>query len=169
MTSPLFQSAEQDRRIRDELLRMYPTLAEDDPALLDTLDGESDFDQQARAVLRSILIDEALADGVDELMVECRDRKSRLADRAKAKRGALLAALELAGRRKMELPEATLVVRENPRQPVITDEDALPARYWIAADPKLDTRQIGADLRAGQDVPGATLGNGSVSLQIRKG
>lgn len=169
MTAPLQHAASVDRRLRDELLRLYPSLAEDDQALADTLDGESDFDRVAGAVLRSLLIDEALADGVDELIQECRARKLRFEERAQTKKAALTAALEHAGRKRLELPEGTLTIRSNPGSAIITDEDKVPARYIVLHPATIDKRAVTTDLRDGKEVPGATLSNGSTSLQIRKG
>lgn len=168
MNSPLHQAAGTDRRLRDELLALYPSLAEDDQALADTLDGESDFDQAARYVLRSLLFDEALAAGLETLIADARSRKLRLEERAETKKAALVKAMEYAGRKKLELPEATITIRHNAGTAIITDEDKVPARYVEPQPARIDKRAITADLRAGQEVPGAVLSNGSTSPNIRK-
>ena len=169
MTAPLEQAARHDVALRNELLRLYPTLAEDDQALADTLEGESDFDQIARAVVRSALRDEALADGLDALMIDCKTRQLRFQERSQTKRAALLSALEIAGRKRLELPEATVVLRSNPGRVIITDEDKIPAQYWVPQPATLDKRAVLAALNADIEVPGAEKSNGGTSLQIRKG
>lgn len=170
MSAPIVQAAEADRRIRDELLRRFPNLGEDERALLDTLDGLSDFDAQAGALVRSILIDEGMSAGCSVVIQEATERRDRLKTRAKTKRAALFHAMELAGRKKLPgLAEATVFIAKNKRQVVITDEDAIPARYWEPQPAKLDRTALAEDLRAGAEIEGATLDNGSVSLRIIKG
>jgi hypothetical protein len=166
---PIVQAAEADKRIRDELVRRFPDLGDDERALLDTLDGLSDFDSQAAAVVRSILIDEGMAAGCSVVIREAEERRDRLKARAKSKRAALFNAMELAQRRKLDLAEATVFIGKNKRKLITTDEDAIPARYWEPQPAKLDRTALAADLAAGMGVEGATLDNGSTSLRIIKG
>ena len=51
----------------------------------------------------------------------------------------------------------------------IESENLLPSRYWISQDPKLDKRQIMADLKDGVEVEGARMGDKGITLQIRRG
>lgn len=167
---PLIQAAEADRRIRDELVRRFPDLGDDEKTLLDTLDGLSDFDSQAAALVRSIIVDEGMAVGCDLAAKEVEKRRDRLKQRAKAKRSALFNAMELAGRKKLEnLAEATVFIAKNKRAVVVTDEDVIPACYWEPQPAKLDRAALAADLAAGAEIDGATLDNGSRSLRIIKG
>jgi hypothetical protein len=165
----LHHAAHNDRALRDELLRRFPALAEDEQALLDTLDGESDFDRQVLAVLRSADHDDMLAAGIESRLDELQARKSRLAERVTQKRAAILHAMELAGRRRIELPDATVSVRATPAKVVITDEAKVPAQFFEPQPPKLSKAAVKAALEAGTEVPGAMLSNGGSTISIRRG
>lgn len=169
MTNPLHKASENDRRLRDELLRLFPQLAEDEKALLDTLDGESDLDAQVRAVVLSILTDEGLVMGLEATIDMLGKRRLRLEERALTKRALVLAAIQNAGRKRFEFPEATVYTAKGKDKVIITDEDALAAQYWKPQPAKVDKALIGDDLRAGVEVDGATLSNGADVLHIKKG
>jgi hypothetical protein len=49
----------------------------------------------------------------------------------------------------------------------VIDEAAIPARFWVASDPKLDKRALGDALKAGDTVEGAALVTPAPSLTIR--
>lgn len=164
----LQHSAHNDRVLRDELLRRFPALADDEQALLDTLDGESDFDRQVLAVLRSADNDGMLAAGIEARLDDLQARKVRLAEREQSKRAAILHAMQAADRKKVELPDATVSVRATPPSVIITDEAAIPADYLEPQPPKLSKRAIKEALQADKEVPGAILSNGGFSLSVRR-
>jgi hypothetical protein len=167
--SNLHLAAHNDRILRDELLRRFPSLADDEQTLLDTLDGESDFDRQVLAVLRSADHDDMLAAGIESRLDELQGRKARLAERVTQKRSAILAAMQMAGRKKVELPDATVSVRATPAKVIITDEALVPPGYFEPQAPRLSKTAVKAALDEGTEVPGAMMSNGGVTLSIRKG
>lgn len=170
MTAPLMVAAQNDRRLRDELLARWPSLADDEPALLDTLDGESDFDRQVSVALR--MADEArmMAAGIAVRMDEMTERKRRLEEREEAIRRGIMSAMEAAGRPKITLPEATLTVARTAPQLVVTDEQAVPpGPWWVPQPPKLSKTALKAALtEEGRVVPGAYMSNGGASLTVRR-
>jgi len=169
MADPLALAAAQDGVLRRELLAQFPeALGDDEQTLIDTLDGLSYFPDQVSRVLRSINDDEALAAAAKALAAEYRERAERLTDRAKAKRTAVLRAMEAADRRKLELPEGTVSVRAGAQSVVITDEALIPNDFLIPQPAKINRHEIKAALAAGRDVPGAVLSNGAPSLAIRR-
>lgn len=170
MTAPLAVAAQNDRRLRDELLDRWPTLADDEPALLDTLDGESDFDRQVGIALR--MADEArmMAAGIAVRQEELTERKRRLEEREDAIRRAILTAMEIAGRTKITLPEATITVSRTAPQLLVPDDAAVgPGPWWVTPPPKLSKSALkDAIVGEGRVVPGAYMSNGGSSLTVRR-
>lgn len=165
----LQQTVAQDKLLRDQLLaRFGDALADDEQALIDTLDGVSDFDGQALAVLRSAEDDEMLVTGIKERIEQLRARAERLTARAAAKREAVLLAMVETGRKKIEAPDCTVSVRATPASVVITDETAIPDDYLKPQPPKVDKAAIRDALKQGASIPGAMLSNGGQSLGIRR-
>lgn len=164
----LQQAAGRDSALRDELLRRFPTLAEDEQTLLDTLDGVSDLDRQVLAVLRSADNDEMLAAGIESRLDELQARKVRLSERVQNKRAAILHAMEHAGRKKIETPDCTVSIRANPPSVVITDETLVPRAFFKPQPDKLSKSDVKSALQAGKAVPGAELSNGGASLSVRR-
>lgn len=170
MNAPLTVAAQNDRRLRDELIARFPSLADDEPALLDTLDGESDFDRQVGIALRMLDEAEMMADGVAKRIDELGARWKRLGERAGSIRSAVLAAMEAAGRRKVTLPEATLSTSWRKGGLIITDEAAIPpGPWWVEQPAKLSKTALKEAVEGGQEIAGTAIGNGSMSLTIRRG
>lgn len=156
------------QRLREALLAHYPELAEDEQSLVDTLDGEVDLDRAIAAVMASREDDLTLVEAIKARAGELSMRKSRIEARAEAKRQAVLAALIACERRKMELPEVTLSVTPVKPSVVIDDEALLPPMVYEPQPPKVSRTLIKLALEAGQDVPGAHMSNGTVTLTARR-
>lgn len=123
---------------------------------------------------------EAISAGVDRIAelnahcealdIKCKalgERRSRFEEQAVRIKAALHVAMGQAELRKLELPQATLSVRAVAPSPEVTDESAIPAKFWKAQDPKLDRKALLAALKAKEHVPGALLGNGHETLAIK--
>lgn len=165
----LQQTVAHDKLLRDQLIvRFGDALEGDEQALIDTLDGLSDFDGQALAVLRSADDDEMLVTGIKERIDQLRSRAERLSARAAAKREAVLSAMIETGRKKIEAPDCTVSIRSTPASVVITDETAIPDSYLKPQPPKVDKAALRDALKQGASIPGAMLSNGGQSLAIRR-
>jgi hypothetical protein len=70
---------------------------------------------------------------------------------------------------RLELPTHTLTIKATPPKAVITDEAALPSKFFVPQDPKLSLKAVSEALKSNEHVPGATLSNGGSTLQIRGG
>jgi len=165
MTRSLQPEAAADAEMREELLRRFPSLADDEPALNDTLDGVSNLPDRCRAVIVSALEDEALAEMLAGRVKAYGNRKLRLAERAQHKRAIVQAAMEAAGRKRFDFPEATLSISKGVAKVVITDESALVDPY-VRVKREPDKKLIGDDLKAGLAVEGATLSNPMPVLHV---
>ena len=152
---------------RARLLAEYPELADDEQALTDTLDGATDLADVCVRLWAWARDDEDRAMAGKARAAEISERAQRLADRAANKKAAVLAAMEAAGRQKIEAPEVTLSIAKKPQGVVITDETIIPLDYWKRRDPVLDKMALKDALKNGQAVPGASLDNGGTRLNVR--
>ena len=139
----------------------------DDEALRDTLEGVSKLPEMLATILRSQLDDLALAAALRSRLVQMQERLSRIEGRAEKKRALVASVMERADLRKITDPEFTASLRATPPPLVVTAESDIPSTYWKPQAPKLDRAALLAVLKAGQSVPGATLGNGGVTIAVR--
>lgn len=157
--------------LRNELLRRFPSLVEDDQALADTLDGISDLDEAIAAVAKSIEDDEIMVAGIAARKIELTLRENRIRDRMESKEGAMLEAMERAGKQRIELPTATIFLARNPQGVVVTNETLIPDNLMVQPDapPKRpDKKAIAELLKGGKTVAGCELSNASRRIQWNK-
>jgi hypothetical protein len=109
----------------------------DEEAVEITIASESNLKEAASAVVLSLLQDEAHIAGLKETISTLRARTDRLAARTQRCRGALLAALEMCGLKKLVLPEATISAGQGQAGIVVTDEALVPIRFR-KADPRVE-------------------------------
>jgi Gp157 protein len=151
--------------LRRRLLEDYPEIDAD--TLRDTLEGITDLHEMIAAVIRSALVDEALQTGLRTRIEDMRQRLTRLAERGLKKRQLALEAMNEAGLKKLEQPDFTASARLGAPPLVVTTDQAIPEVYWIPQPPRLDRQTLTADLRHGDQVPGACLGNPAPILTVR--
>ena len=166
MTSPLALEAHHWKRLRERLLESFPDLAEDEEALLDTLDGETELTDKLAAILRSALHEEAMINGLREYQRDLGRRMSALRARAHKKRSVVLHFMEDVGLKKLEAPDLTASRKVTPPGVVVIDENQLPKEF-VRVKSEPDKSAIKAALKEGQDVPGAQLGNTGETLQVK--
>lgn len=170
-------------------------LADDDQLVIDSIEGETDFFE----IIDRLLLERneaiAMADGVGRLIDDLKARQDRLKKRGETLKALIEQAMLLAEIEKPVVrPGGTLSLARRAPALEIIEEAEIPARFWVAGDPKLDKKSLTEALRARAkaldeaakiedadarleaiqraalehpDIPGATLGNGSVSLTIR--
>lgn len=160
-------------KVGDELqaaIALRQALGEyDDPQLiLDMIEGSTDLPEAIAAVYEEVLENEALVAGIKAKCDEMNQRRARLEKTVDDLRNIITMAMEKSGFETVKTPLATLTVRSTPPQPIIEDESAIPAAFWMPQDPKLDTAAVRAAIKDGQDIPGVTRSNGGISLTIRK-
>jgi hypothetical protein len=153
--------------LRDRLLSAHPDLAEDDRALADTLEGISDLNEAILTVFDSAAEDEMLVDALGARIDVMKERRARFENRVKAKRAAILAAMEEAGVKKIEAPHVTLSCRAGSPFVQIIDEAQIPPRFWREKiDLSIDKAALKEALQT-ETIPGACLSNGAPSLAAR--
>lgn len=139
----------------------------DAKTLLDTLEGETELHEALLVVAESVQEDEDLAAAIGLRIEALQARRSRLEATADTKRNIILMAMERAVLDSVKSPLVTMTKRHVAPKTLIEDEAAIPAKFWKPADPKLDKAAVRAALDAGEEVPGAKLSNGGVSLTLR--
>jgi hypothetical protein len=142
---------------------------EDQESLEISLESETDLPAALGEAVARLADIEAMIGALDRRAEEIGARKVVLKERAERVRGAVVSALELAGVRSVPTPEGcvyTIAVRPSVR---IFDEACIPEAFMKAKTTVTpDRAAIGRALAAGQNVPGACLGNGGVSLGVRR-
>lgn len=143
-------------------------LVRDDPEFLTSvIEGETSLLETIDALVMDIKTDEALVRGIGGAIADLKTRKDKIESRADMKRTLIAKAMELAEIKKREAPAGTVSLKQCPPKVIITDESSIPPSFWKKPAPVLDKFAVGMILRLGQDVPGASLGNGSVTIAIR--
>jgi len=105
-------------------------------------------------VVKQLVAEEnALADEIKRLQT----KKSARAAKIQRLKDYMLDGMLAAGLDKTIDVRAEVRVQVNPPSVTVLDEQAIPADYWIAQDPKLDKLGIIDALKAGSEVSGAAI------------
>lgn len=94
------------------------------------------------------------------------DKRKSLENRVKSLKEYLDSAMKLTGKKKFKGQLFSFNIQKNPPSVNVTDENIIPSKYYIPQDPVLDKKTLLADLKAGEEVPGAEI-NQTESLRIR--
>lgn len=141
-------------------------LSEDDQALLDTLEGETDIHKQIAALIRDARRAAAWAKALGEIMKDNATRKSRLEGRSEWLRGLALHTMQACSIPKVEAPDLTISTSAGVPHVIITHEAAVPDRHCrIVKTP--DKTAIEAELKSGAFVPYAEWSNPMPVLKVR--
>jgi hypothetical protein len=155
------------RREIERLLLEYPELVDDEVLRADMLDGSTDIGDILTSLIHTIQDATALEEGTRARLVELKLRGQRFTMRVEFVRALIFKIMETAQLKKLELSEATLLIRANPQQ-IVGELDAamLPDELCrIKREP--DKAKIRARLLEGGEVPGCMLSNAPPSLMVR--
>lgn len=165
---PLPAQAAQYIRLRQELVEVYG-LDEEDPALLDTLDGQSDFTDVLAAMFRRAEELESHAASLDAQAKERRDRADIKRDRAAKLKRTIVHYMDAAGLPRLERPEFMISVAWSRRSIIVPDDvSALPPQYVrekIIRTP--DKEALKQALETGEVIEGVSLSNAHRTLRRR--
>ncbi len=134
------KALEAARLLKEQIAQLA---AGDTEFIRDTLEGEIDFEEIARALLASLGDDEALMAGLKTYGDDLSARRDRIAGRIQLKRALLASALAIAERPKLELDIGTLSLTQVPPKAQVIEEADIPASYWQPQPPQ--ARPQGAD------------------------
>lgn len=160
---------ENERRAAEalrETLSKMPGM--DDETVRDMIEGETGLHEAIAHTMELLTDTELMIEGLKAKITQFDGRLARYEDRQAFLRSAIEQAMVIGGTDRLELADCTLSLGRRAPGLVITDEASIPAAFWKQPDPVVDKAAIKAALKDKQDVPGAMLGNGSVSLTIRR-
>jgi hypothetical protein len=169
MSAPTYSLERQTAGVKALADAMRPAIGEDDDALADLIEGETDALEAASRLLRWMGERQANSAALKAYEADLAGRRKRLDDGVSTARAALSRFMETVGLTKMERPEATLSLREAGPSVVYAidfNPEGLPEelRRWKC---EADRPAVKAALEAGEVVPGATLNNGGTVLTVR--
>lgn len=154
------------------------TLAGDDPDFIrDAIEGETNLREMIAAMVAADGEDAAVIDGLTAYEKALGERKERIKHRVEMRRALIASALEIAELPKLETATGTVSRKALAPKAVILNEADIPPRFFVVPPPKLDkaalTKALKERAEAGPDsdlpeIPGATLSNGSQTIQIRR-
>jgi hypothetical protein len=165
MTTLLEQKARNHALLRERLKEAYG-LEDDDQALRDTLEGESDFKELCLFAAREAKRRERYAEALALIIDDNEIRKARHSMAAKRIREALAAAMDEAGEKKLEGPDITLIMKRG--TPHVVPCGDVPQEYMrVKVEANIDKAKIAAELKDGKTLPFAYLSNPAPVLDIR--
>jgi Siphovirus Gp157 len=155
----------QYEELRRRILDADPDI--DTLTLMDTLEGITDLHDIISATARSILADQDMVAALKTRLKDMRERLERFEQRMSVKRDLVLEAMEKACIDKITQPDFTMSLRKGSCHLIVTDEALIPEWFWVPQPSKLDRQEVLATLKTGEHIPGATLSNTSIQVQIR--
>jgi hypothetical protein len=166
MQNDLAMSVVLYQRIKGEILARSPEIADDDEALLGTLEGETNTHEIIAALIRDARRAEAMANGLAEIIKDGQARKSRLESRSERLRKFAFDAMQECGIPKVESCDLTISIGKGVRRVIVKDDAAVPDELCkIERSPKL--REIGALMDAGEFVGYAEWSNAMPVLRVK--
>lgn len=149
------------------LLAHHADVLGDDDAKAIAVETETTLHDAIGRALSRIRDCDLMADAIASHVDALKQRKERIARQSEALRTAVGVAMDVAQLTKVEHALGTVSVRAVPPKVQIIDEAAVPARFWKPSDPKLDKKAVLDAIKQGEDVPGATLSNGSTTIAVK--
>ena len=145
---------------------------EDDADLVaDTIEGETSLVEALEMALAEIDECQVQEIGIKAKIEQFTERKHRTERRRERLTALIEQALIATEQTTMKLPTATLTLAKRGPSVMILNEADIPAKFWKEQErpaPKLDKKALAAALKENEQVSGATLDNGTVSLTVRR-
>jgi hypothetical protein len=157
----------------DALLLAHPELAEDDVLRADMLEGETDLHEFLQMLIlrrkETVSAIEGNAKIITAFITPIQERNARLEQRERVIRKVILAVMEAAGLRKIELPLATISTRAAGERLVINDDALVPQELCrVKHTYTPDKARILAQLKNGASFNWAALVPGEPGVTIRE-
>lgn len=140
---------------------------DDEDTYRDMVEAETGLFEAIDRAVQIMVDDKAALHGLDEMIGKLKSRRDRIEARMGNMRTALHAAMEQAGKRKIDHPAVTLSVRAVPAALTVIDEALIPSTYWRTSEPRLDKRAVLEALKAKTVIPGACLNNPGTTVSFK--
>ncbi|MGE0829934.1 MAG: siphovirus Gp157 family protein [Hyphomonadaceae bacterium] len=148
-------------------LAVHHEILDDPQLILDMAEGSTSIFEAMDRLVGADAADDALIVGLKHAKDTISVRLHRLEERRQSRRTILEQAMMLLECKTLERPLATLTLSDRPATLTIEEEAQIPARFF-QLKPILDRRLVREALEAGEEVAGARLSNGTVSLTLRR-
>ena len=109
----------------------------------------------------------ALRDGTQERLDDLTARRNRFKQRVEFGRDLILKILDAAQVKKLELPEVTVSLRNNPQKLVGDFNPDLMPDEFVQITRSVDRKKIREAIDAGREIPGFALSNAAPSLTVK--
>lgn len=140
----------------------------DEEELLLIAESETNLLEAIDNLVRWDLIDAGLISGLKETIAAIQARKARFEVRKIARRALIEQAMTILQQKTLRRPAATLTLADRAPAVVIDNEEEIPAQFFDEkTELVLAKDRIREALEANQEVPGAHMSNGSVTLTVR--
>ncbi|MDR6632386.1 hypothetical protein J2X72_001170 [Phyllobacterium sp. 1468] len=163
------------RRQTEAAKRLLASLREsgdaDDQEIVETaIEGETSLLEAIAAAMDANDEDDILIVGIKAKEETLSDRRKAAEQRIERRRAAMEQAMIITEQERFTLPTATIFLTKRKPNVVIDSEAEIPAAFWTIpkVEPKLDKKALKEALEADEEIPGAHLDNGSISLSIRR-
>lgn len=167
ISQDLHQQTEAAKTLLDHLRDL---IGGDEDVAADIVEGQTDLHETMQKAVFLVTQDETHMEAIDEHIKKLKDRKERLAQRAKMTRVAIAVAMQVAAKKSFPTPIGTVSRKATPVSVEITNEAEIPSRFWVTGDPKLSKKDLLSalkDLKEGETIPGAKLSEPGETISIR--
>ena len=142
-------------------------LPDDDPDKLEMLNIEGDYTALMEWAAGKYNEYEAMQEAVTALAKSYSDRAKSFAGKSEGIKNLIYGIMTAASEKKFVGIAATISVRDNKPHPVIQDESLVPDEYF-KTERILQKSRINDAVKAGEEIPGVVMSNGSQSITIRR-
>lgn len=165
MTHPVKHQLAGYQHLRRQLETVYPEI--DEETLRDTLEGATNLHAAITVIMHSYLEDLALTEALRRRIREMQERLARLDRRSESKKNLVTDVMSQADLKKVVEADFTVSLRQTAPPLIVLEESVIPEKYWKPQPPRLDRQAITAALKAGEEIRGAALGNGGLTIAVR--
>lgn len=170
MSENLYDLSAELALINDEIIDAEGEITPELEARLDDL--AITFDRKVFGVTRWTLNLDARIDALGAEIKRLQSRKKSTDNLKTRLKEFMKGCMTVADKKKLEFDNFTVAVQKNPPSVEITDEDAIPSKYFtiIPEQKQINKAALLADLKAlkeGQTIPGAQLITDRTNLRIR--
>lgn len=153
------------RMLAEQLKQDYAGINEE--TLADTLEGATELPDLLAAIVRSSLLDEALAAALKARLEDMKVRLDRLEERQAKKRRMVCDGMGIAGLDKLSIEDMSISRRQGIPRLEVLNEAEIPPSYLVLQAPRVDRAGLLAALKRGENVAGAKLQSGEPHIQVR--
>ena len=150
----------------DSVTLENPEIKTDEEFKTDLLEGSTDYIDIMDKLIINLHITNGYILGIKDARARLDDRLTRLQAKSEIIRRLIKRLLDVAQLRNVSTPSGSVTIGAKAKGVEIVDEDLIPESFMrITKTP--NKVLIGEKLKAGEDIPGATLTNGGETLIVR--